>query len=142
MLLVLDASVVAKWFKEEEGSVTALKIREDYYEGTHEIVVPDLLLYEIPNALRYDKAFTKELAYKAAESLLEMGLVVSVPSIDLLTEAIKLAYEYNVTVYDAVYAALSVKAGGLFLTADEKLYGKIKNLKNCRLLKDIDPENL
>jgi predicted nucleic acid-binding protein len=93
MLLVLDASVVAKWFKEEEGSSTALKIRQDFYEETHDIVVPDLILYEIPNALRYNKAFTKELASKASESLLEMGLVVSVPSIDLLTEAIKLAYE-------------------------------------------------
>jgi predicted nucleic acid-binding protein len=142
MLLVLDASVVAKWFKEEEGSPTALKIRQDFYEGIHEIAVPDLVLYEIPNALRYDKAFTKELASIAAESLLEMGLIVRVPSIELLDEAIKLAYEYKVTVYDAVYVALSIRAGGLFVTADEKLYAKIKNLKNCRLLKNIGPDDL
>ncbi len=33
MLLVLDTSVIAKWFKEEEGSDLALGIREDFHKG-------------------------------------------------------------------------------------------------------------
>ncbi|MCX6821780.1 MAG: type II toxin-antitoxin system VapC family toxin [Candidatus Aenigmarchaeota archaeon] len=61
MLLVLYTSVIGKWFKEETNSEIALKIREEFYQGKHEIVVPDLVLYELSNALRYDKEFNEEL---------------------------------------------------------------------------------
>lgn len=55
---VLDASVVLKWFIEEEDSVQALRLREEFYTGEREIVVPDLLLFEVANALRYNKSFS------------------------------------------------------------------------------------
>jgi predicted nucleic acid-binding protein len=49
---VLDPSVVLKWFVNEADSGQALKLREEFYAGEREIVVPDLLLFEIANALR------------------------------------------------------------------------------------------
>ena len=44
---ILDASVILKWFVSEEDSDQALKIREKFYNGATEIVVPDLLLFEV-----------------------------------------------------------------------------------------------
>ncbi len=59
---VLDASVVLKWFVNEADSGLALKLREEFYTGEREIVAPDLLLFEIANALRYSPSFsTKEI---------------------------------------------------------------------------------
>jgi len=49
---VLDASVVLKWFVNEEDSDKAVRLRKQYYLGEREIVVPDLLLFEVSNALR------------------------------------------------------------------------------------------
>ena len=43
---VLDASVVLKWFVDEEDSSQALNLRKEFYAGKREIVVPDLLLFE------------------------------------------------------------------------------------------------
>ncbi|MBW1669419.1 MAG: type II toxin-antitoxin system VapC family toxin, partial [Deltaproteobacteria bacterium] len=50
---VVDASVVVKWFVEEEGSEEALAIRRRYIEEEVEIVAPELIHFEVLNALRY-----------------------------------------------------------------------------------------
>jgi predicted nucleic acid-binding protein len=44
MLLVLDASVILKWFLEEEYSDVALKIRENFYKEIYRIIEPDSTL--------------------------------------------------------------------------------------------------
>ncbi len=136
MLLILDASVVAKWFKEESGSEDALKVREGFYNGVHEIIVPDLLLYELSNALRYDKKFSREEIEKAINSILEMDLTITIPSQELIIKSVELALDNDITVYDAIYVVLSLQMNGVFITADEKLYRKISKLKNCKLLSD------
>ena len=61
---ILDSSVVIKWFSEEEDTATALEFREGYIQGELEIVTPDLLLYEIANALRYNKMLMKMMLKK------------------------------------------------------------------------------
>lgn len=137
MLLILDASVVVKWFKKEADTENALKIREQFHRGEHEIIVPDLLLYEISNALRYDKKFSKEVIEKAINTLIEMDIIITIPSEELISEALKIALNLDMTVYDAVYISLANQTNGTFVTADEKLFEKIKSLKNCRLLKDF-----
>jgi predicted nucleic acid-binding protein len=137
MLLVLDASVIVKWFKEEINSNIALKIRDEFYKGRHEIIVPDLLLYEISNALRYDKKFNQNLIEKALRSLFEMDIVITIPSEDLISDAVKLALKMNITVYDAIYISLANQVDGIFITADERFFKSIKNLKNCKLLRDF-----
>jgi predicted nucleic acid-binding protein len=56
-MYVLDASVVIKWFSEEEYTDIAVKLRDDFFKGYNELVVLDLLLYEVSNALRYNPNF-------------------------------------------------------------------------------------
>ena len=49
MKIVLDASVVAKWFIEEEDTEKAIEIRDKFVRGEIKILVPSLLIYEIGN---------------------------------------------------------------------------------------------
>ena len=49
--VVLDASVIAKWFVEEELSEKALKIRDLCVEGKLEIFIPELAFLEVLSAL-------------------------------------------------------------------------------------------
>ena len=56
-MIILDASVVVKWFSEEEYIDNALEIREKIRMGEERVVVPDLLLYELANALKYNPRF-------------------------------------------------------------------------------------
>ena len=49
-LIVVDASVVVKWFVEEEYSRDTDRIRKDYLDQLIDIAVPGLLKYEVLKA--------------------------------------------------------------------------------------------
>ena len=132
-LLVLDASVILKWFKEENYTKYALKIKDDFVEGVHEIAAPDLILYEISNAMRY-AGFAPDIIEEALKSLIELGIDIVVLPKEIISLAVKLSYKYNITVYDATYLALAISIGAHFVTADKKLYKKIEKLKWSRFI--------
>ena len=62
--VVVDASVVVKWFIEEEFSREARLLRDAYADGLVDIVTPSLLPYEVLNALKYSGAFGFASLYK------------------------------------------------------------------------------
>jgi len=51
MELILDASVVLKWFLEEEQAEKALAYRQDHLSGEICLVATPLLAFEVSNAL-------------------------------------------------------------------------------------------
>lgn len=132
--LVLDASVIIKWFTQEEKREQAINLRENYINGEIEIVVPDLLLYEISNALRFNSNFQEEDIKEAIQSLFDMEISIIVPVPEILQKTINIAYSKEITIYDALYIALAQIIDFDFITADEKLYEKLKDNKNVYLL--------
>ncbi len=137
MLLVLDASFIAKWFKEENYTETALKIKDDFVAGIHEIAVPDLILYELTNAMRYDKSFDSNLIRKSIRRLIELEIDIIIPTEDLIIDSVDLAQKYEISLYDAIYVSLSDKLDATFITADKKLYEKIKVLNFVKFISGI-----
>ena len=136
--LVLDSSVVIKWFSDEDGTDIALAVREGFINGKIEIVVPDLLLYEITNALRHNKSLEVKDVKEAADSIIKLGIDIVVPTKDVLDLAISFAFEHNITVYDAYFLSLASLLKFVCVTADEKLYNKVKKLGFIVLLKDVE----
>jgi len=132
--LVLDASVIIKWFTQEEKREQAIDLREKHINGDIEIVVPDLLLYEVSNALRFNPNFKEEDIKKAIQSLFDIDINIVVPVQETLQEAVDIAYSKNITIYDAFYIALAQTIGFDFITADEKLYEKTKDISGIFLL--------
>jgi predicted nucleic acid-binding protein len=51
-VVVADAPVVVKWFVEEEHTGDALRLRDDYVDRVVDVASPDLMPYEVLNALR------------------------------------------------------------------------------------------
>jgi predicted nucleic acid-binding protein len=138
MLLVLDASVILKWFLEEEYSDAALKIRENFYREIYRIIEPDFLLYEFVNVLRYNPVYTEEDVIKAVNSLIEADMDIVLPTIELLEVAVNIAKRYDITVYDAIYIALAKLISGTYVTADKKLYEKVKELKFVKFISNLE----
>ena len=126
---------------EEEGSSRAIKLREEFYKGTREIRAPDLLLYEVANALRYHPGFTAADVQTCIQSLFDMQIEIVAPTGFLLKRAIEIAMSEGVTCYDAIYLALAEDLAEEFITADEKLYRKLssKRKKEVHLLKEVIP---
>jgi len=73
-VIVADASVVVKWFVEEDYTDEALRLRDDYVERALEIASPDLLPYEVLNALRYNPSFGGSQLVKTAMALEKYSL--------------------------------------------------------------------
>jgi len=115
---------VVKWFIDEEYSDRALKLRDMHVNGEIQIVAPELLPFEVLNALRYSGLFTVKEVKMAANSLLSYGIELY-PLREFVEETIEIALSKDITVYDAAYLALARKLKTVFYTADEDLIEKI-----------------
>ena len=51
MKYVLDSSVALKWVLSEADSTKAIRLRDEYAAGIHELLAPDLFPSEIANGL-------------------------------------------------------------------------------------------
>ncbi len=126
--IVVDASVVAKWYLIEEYSDNAIKLRNDYVRGLVQIIVPSLLEYEVLNALRYSGVYNLDELKKIGSSLNKYGFITYNLENDIKDLAIKLALKENITLYDASYIALALKFNTLLYTADQELVTKFPNI--------------
>jgi len=123
--VVVDASVVVKWMVREEGRDRALMLREAHLRGEVSLCAPDLLLYEVCNALRFCPDFTGEDVEAAAGALLGLSLRLSPPTLQMLGGAAREAFKYGVTVYDATYLSVAGAEGARLVTADKDFHGKL-----------------
>ena len=56
-MFIIDASVVIKWFIEEEDSIKAILLKDEHIQGKTILIAPDLLIYEVANVLMISKIF-------------------------------------------------------------------------------------
>ncbi len=132
--VVIDASVVIKWFSQEEGSDRAIALRKDHVEGRKTLISPDLLIYEVVNALRFKPRFNPTTTVRALNDLLELRLDIMVPTREVISKCSELAYKYEITSYDSYYLALGEFLGLEVVTADNRLYQKAKECRFLQLL--------
>ena len=109
MEYILDSSVIFKWFsyENEENVDKALSILDMYRENKLEIIIPELVIYEVSNALRFNNNFSSIETRKIISTLINLELNVIGLNIKVIDSAIKIAYEENITIYDAVFISLS-----------------------------------
>jgi len=136
--LILDASIVSKWFIEEQHTNKALQIRDLYAQGKVDITLPVLILFELGNVLLRHPSITLEASKGAFESFLGLGIKLkSFVETEVLTKTLETSRRFNITFYDASYVTLSKLQNAKFVTADKKLYDKIKNEIDVSLLTSI-----
>jgi predicted nucleic acid-binding protein len=131
-IVVVDASAVTKWFVKEEYSADALKLRGDYVNRLIDIAVPELLPFEVLNALRYNPEFGEKDLKESAKALAEYSLWLF-PTLGKLAEkTIENALKYGITIHDSSYLSLAELESKTFYTADERLLAKLKDNPHTR----------
>jgi predicted nucleic acid-binding protein len=116
--VVVDASAALKWVLEEEGSPDAVQLLDR--DVLH---APDFLLLEVANVL-WTKARRGALSRSDADVAFQTLAAVPIaltPLAELIRPARSLAFALDLTVYDAVYAALAQRLDCPLATADETL---------------------
>jgi len=127
-LLVIDASVAAKWSLKDETLIDAAVALLDRYGGREfQLVVPGLFWAECGNifwnAMRRGRC-TRDEAERSMAALKDLALA-TVPTEALVEHAFKIAADFSRTVYDSIYVALAVECRAELVTADEKLANAI-----------------
>lgn len=125
-VVVVDASVVTKWFVEEQYTINALQLRDDYVNRFIDIAAPEVLPFEVINSLRYNPEFGEKDIKDSARALKEYSLWLFPLLGKLAEKAIENALKYGITVYDSSYLSLAELESKILYTTDEKLLTKAR----------------
>jgi predicted nucleic acid-binding protein len=132
-LVVVDASVVLKWFFPETHSDAARRL----LTAAHQYMAPDLLFPEVGNAV-WKRVRRGELNRDEGQQLIGDLTNVAVETIatrGLIGDACAIAMATGQTVYDSTYLALAVRLDTQVVTADQRLQNAVS--RNPMLAKHI-----
>ncbi|MEL9908757.1 MAG: type II toxin-antitoxin system VapC family toxin [Desulfurococcus sp.] len=114
---VIDSSSLIKFFSREEGWE---KVAEVMREG---VVTLDLAVKEVANAL-WRKILSNEVGYDTAQAIIrDLAEEKAIPLISqdkLLTQALTLAVNEKITVYDALFVIAAKELKTELVTSDKK----------------------
>lgn len=118
---VIDASSLAKYVLREDSWIEVRRSLEK------ETVSVDHVLKEVANAI-WKKAIVLKLEpievawkrYQVLQKLVRENIIVLEDELDYLDEAFKIALENNITVYDALYIAQTLRLKATLVTSDKK----------------------
>jgi predicted nucleic acid-binding protein len=115
-MIVIDASVIVKWFVREPDSSAALALSGET------LAAPSIWITEVANVL-WDYTRRGELSLQEAAirvSRLKLATITSVaPEIDI-DQAFALASEVSHAIYDCLYLAVAVRENAVMITADAR----------------------
>ncbi len=127
--IILDSSVIIKWFLPEEDSNIALAFNRQFISGDLKIAVPMLLFYEMANIFKSAVTASRiksSDAIQSYENLLNLNFITY--SMDnLFKGGLEIALRFDITAYDASYLALAEELKIPFITADQKLINKVES---------------
>ena len=124
MRYIIDASVAAKLFINEDGSEKAIEIMEAYIHGRLSLSAPTLIVYELGNVFWKHPQITAERTYRFIERFLDLKLNLVDISLDddLLKKICNISESMDMTFYDASYIAITQEHRAKLITADEKIH--------------------
>jgi len=136
---VLDSSVIVKWFssENEESRDRALYLLNLYKNEKVDLYIPELAFYEIANALRYNKNFSEKEVRNILKYLFDLDLFMVNMDENIIDLSLEIAYEDNITAYDAVFIALANVLKIPLITANPGHQKKANKDRKIVLLKDF-----
>lgn len=124
MTLVVDSSVVLKWYVAEPESERASRLIG------RALLAPDLVVAEVANAL-WKKVQRGEIGKEQTSAVLPhlSGAVLLVPFVGLADRALEIALELRHPVYDCFFLALCEEAAAEMVTADGRLVERCRGTR-------------
>ncbi len=122
-VLVVDASVAAKWYLKEEHTELALRL----LDGSQRLHAPDFVLLEMDNILckHIRRGSVTPSDADDIRSALRRCEIRCMPFDLLRDRAYELAVETRTSVYDCLYAALAEALGARMVTADRRFFERM-----------------
>lgn len=123
MRAVIDSSVAIKWVLPETDTPKAVRLRNEFRRGMHDLLAPDVFPVEVAHSLT--RAERKKLIQPPA-AVKRLNNVLSFPPklhpyLPLLPRAAMISSRTAQSVYDCLYVVLAEREGCELITADQKL---------------------
>lgn len=129
MKYIIDASVAAKWYFEEENlQVQADRVLMEIVRSPRSFFVPELFYIELAGVLVRRSGFDSGFSSLAIKKLQSLGVPTVSQQGDLLKQAIRFACETKLSIYDSIYFALAIELNACWLTCDNKAAAKVADL--------------
>jgi predicted nucleic acid-binding protein len=122
MKAILDASTALKAVLPEAGADQALRLLDEYRNGVHQFISPDVFLAEIGHALT--RAERKKVI-PIGDAAIHFDFLMTPPPelrsiAPLMSRAIELSSETRTAIYDCLYFVLALDEDCEIITADLK----------------------
>jgi predicted nucleic acid-binding protein len=123
MTLVVDASVVLKWFVDEPESLQARALVEE----ADAFAAPDLIIAEVANVFWRKGRLGETSSAQATEALEELMVEIDlfVACGELWSAAFRASEVLDHPVYDCFYLALAQRLDAPLVTADKRLLAQV-----------------
>lgn len=131
-MVVVDTSVVIKWFLPEIDSDKARALRSGEIFGA-----PELIRYEFCNALAFKKDVSRETVLEAVEVFPTLALQLFTLPPAGFRRVVILAREFQISAYDATFVVLAETLKTQLITADLKLAQRTRKLGIVRTLGEV-----
>ena len=118
-LLVVDASVAAKWVLAEPGSEAARLLTDEFT-----LIAPDTMLLELCNVMsrrERRKLLTAAQTDTAFDLLVELSPLLY-PTQPLVAAAFELSRGLQISFWDTIYLALALDRACGLITADQRFF--------------------
>ncbi len=124
---VIDTSALVKYVLPEEDSPIVEKLIAFHHAGMTNLIAPAYVLVESANVLwkhvqRHN--VRPEDAVPSLRAIRDLGIRL-VPDADLLEDALILAADNGITVYDALFCALAARENVQLITSDNALLRRL-----------------
>lgn len=130
--IVIDASVVLKWYlSDEEHGERALDILGAHVSNRLFLLAPALLEFEVANGIAIAKKRGRVGdgdALKAMDGFTNLGIGLY-PLSPHMPKVLVYCDRYNISAYDAAYAALADDLKTHVVTADKRLFNATRKLR-------------
>lgn len=124
-IFIVDASVAAKWFFNEENGENALSVLGE----SNQLHAPDFLLLEMDSIIRkwVRRGSVGPEEGSEIRDALRRYPIQHHPFISFLDSAFEIASQTGQSIYDCLYVALAALLKGRMVTADRRLYDALKD---------------
>ncbi len=128
---VVDASVVLKWYlRDEEHAGQADLLQRAFETGRLDLTSPNYVRYEVAIGLEIahrQGRLAAELLHDCLANFLALPVYQERDADQLLHDAMRLSAQYEVSPYDALYLGLAEQSGYPLVTADARLYRRVRS---------------
>lgn len=130
-IFVADTSVLLKWVNQidENHLPQARKLIDQFEAGAIQIIVPQLVKYEIGNALLKGKRLPTLEAQDALNAFSQLPLFYADIDSEGMSDTYEIAHELAITFYDAAFLYLAQKHKATLITDNPKHQKKYEDIR-------------